>query len=83
MPPQSKNSNLLTTAIIKKYKFMPYWTTVVLLTQLQKGHFWFIVTFLVLRCTQRQVKLYDVKSVVSRCSALKKYFVYVKIRMCL
>jgi len=23
--PQSKNSNLLTTAIVKKYKVTPYW----------------------------------------------------------
>jgi len=24
-PPQSKNSNLLTTAIVKKYKVLPRW----------------------------------------------------------
>jgi len=24
-PPQSKNSNLITTAIVKKYKVTPYW----------------------------------------------------------
>jgi len=36
MLPQSKNSNVLTTAIVKKYKIMPCWIWCVLLTQLQK-----------------------------------------------
>jgi len=66
---QLKNSNLLTTVILKKYKAMPYWS--VLLTQLQK-RFCFNMTFLASRCSQWQVsrvKLSGVNSVASRCLA--------------